>query len=190
VADLTLTPAPLLGGYQRSFGATDLREATDLAIVSLAVPQGDEARCATALDTAYGCAMPDSGRYVVSNDGQTRVIRTAPDQLFVLFPHAAPNARAVVATATGDAFWSTDQTDNWCALELSGPQARAALARICMLNLHPQAFGPDHAARTVMEHMGAMILRSGDDAFLLLSARSSAKSFLHAVETSVTNVSD
>ncbi|MYA88775.1 MAG: sarcosine oxidase subunit gamma, partial [Boseongicola sp. SB0662_bin_57] len=37
---------------------------------------------------------------------------------------------------------------------------------------------------TVMEHMGAMAIRTGDDAFLLLSAGSSAESFLHAVETS------
>jgi sarcosine oxidase subunit gamma len=44
------------------------------------------------------------------------------------------------------------------------------------------------AQRTVMEHLGVLILRTGDDAFMLLSASSSAKSFLHALETSVANV--
>ena len=56
-----------------------------------------------------------------------------------------------------------------------------SVARICPIDLHADAFGPDHATRTVMEHIGAMILRTGEDAFLLLSARSSAQSFLHAV---------
>ena len=46
----------------------------------------------------------------------------------------------------------------------------------------------DHAARTVMEHLGVLILRTGEDDYLLLSASSSAKSFLHAVEVSLTNV--
>jgi sarcosine oxidase subunit gamma len=39
-----------------------------------------------------------------------------------------------------------------------------------------------------MEHLGVLILRSGDDEYLLLSASSSARSFLHAVETSLRNI--
>ena len=42
----------------------------------------------------------------------------------------------------------------------------------------------DVSARTVMEHMGAMIVHLSGDRFLLLSASSSAQSFLHAVELS------
>ena len=39
-----------------------------------------------------------------------------------------------------------------------------------------------------MEHMGAIIHREGTDRFLLLSASSSARSFLHAVEASLEHV--
>jgi sarcosine oxidase subunit gamma len=39
-----------------------------------------------------------------------------------------------------------------------------------------------------MEHLGTIVLRDGTDSFLLLSAHSSAESFLHAVETSIRNV--
>jgi len=40
-----------------------------------------------------------------------------------------------------------------------------------------------------MEHMGAIVLRDGPDSFLLLSASSTARSYLHAVEISLRNVS-
>ncbi|MBT8415130.1 MAG: hypothetical protein KJO30_12445, partial [Boseongicola sp.] len=52
------------------------------------------------------------------------------------------------------------------------------------LDLDPDTFPTGSAARTVMEHLGAMIVRVDDTRFWLMSARSSAMSFLHAVETS------
>ncbi|MDX1786447.1 MAG: sarcosine oxidase subunit gamma, partial [Roseovarius sp.] len=70
---------------------------------------------------------------------------------------------------------------------ISGPGSLAALERICMLDLHPDAFKVNAVARTVMEHMGAIIARTGEDTYLLLSASSSAKSFLHAIELSIEN---
>ena len=188
MANGTLTANTPLDGYDRDFGIVRLRELGDLSIVSLAIPQSDEHACSTALNDAFGCGIPDNGRYCISGDGEHRIVRTQPDQLFVLFHEQAPTARAQVAAATGDVFFSTDQSDGWCALEISGAGAREALARVCPIDLDRGTFGNDAMARTVMEHMGAMILRTGDDSFLLLSARSSAKSFLHAVETSVVNV--
>ncbi len=183
--DMTLTARSAFGGYDKTTGGIRLAEVSDLAIVSLAVPQGDEAAAAQALTKAYGVATPAVGRYQTSADGTLRVMSTAPDQVLVLFAHDAPDARAVVQKATGAAFYSTDQTDVWCCLEISGTGVREVLARICPLDLHPDVFAPDAAERTAMEHMGAMIMRVGDDAFWVMSARSSARSFLHAVETSI-----
>ena len=109
-------------------------------------------------------------------------------QLFAAFEHAGPDARQIVDKATGGAFWSTDQTDVWCALEITGPMVREALARLCPLDLHPEVFQADHMGRTTMEHMGAIVVRLGGDSFLLVSASSSAQSFWHAVEVSMKNV--
>ena len=64
-------------------------------------------------------------------------------------------------------------------------RCREALERICPLDLHPDAFGVDHAARTVMEHLGVLIIRTGEEAYLLLSASSSAGSFQHALHLSM-----
>ena len=82
--------------------------------------------------------------------------------------------------------YTTDQTDAWVCLEISGPETILALERLCPLDI--ARFTDGTAARTVMQHMGALIIRLSADRFLLLSARSSAASFLQAVETSYRNV--
>ncbi|MFQ5621774.1 MAG: sarcosine oxidase subunit gamma [Paracoccaceae bacterium] len=185
MADFVLKAQPALGGYSEDFEGTRLEEVADLAIVSLATPLGGEAAVAEALTAAYGCEVPPVGRSALSADGATRLLAMARDQLFVVFPHAPPDALSVVAEKTGGAGYLTDQSDTWFALRLSGPGALGALERICLLDLHESAFPPGSAARTVMEHMGCIVLREMEDTFLLLSARSSARSFLHAVETSL-----
>ncbi len=185
---IVLKPMAIFDGLECDYGAVQLRELQSLAIVSLAMPQGGEDKCANSVKDAWGCAVPGNGRYVQSKDGFTRIIRTQPDQLFALFDHEGDDARNLVHDLTRGAFWTTEQTDVWCALQLSGATSREILARICSLDLHPGVFASDHAARTTMEHLGAIILRSNEDEFVLLSARSSAKSFLHAIETSIRNV--
>ena len=73
---------------------------------------------------------------------------------------------------------------------MSGTGVRVALERICPLDLDDQAFPEGRVARTAMEHLSVIILRDGPDSFLLMSPRSSARSFRHAVELSVENVSE
>ena len=100
------------------------------------------------------------------------------------FPHATPDANASVQAKLNGTGYTTDQTDNWVILEVSGKATLSALERLCPLNLDLDAFPVGASGRTVMEHMGALIVRTGEDSFLLMSASSSAKSFAHAVELS------
>ena len=110
--------------------------------------------------------------------------------MFILFEAPDPDRAAeTVGDALGPAAYVTDQSDSWAMLRIAGAGARAALERICMLDLDAAAFPEGRVARTVMEHLAAIILRDGPDSFLLMSPRSSARSFLHAVELSVENVS-
>lgn len=88
------------------------------------------------------------------------------------------------------AIFLNDQSDSWMMLRMSGTRCRQALERICPLDLHPDMFELDDVARTVMEHLSVVILRESEDGFLLLSPRSSARSFVHEIEVSVTNVRD
>ena len=48
----------------------------------------------------------------------------------------------------------------------------------------------DQHARTSMEHLDTLIIRTAENSYHLMSASSSAGSFLHAVETSIKNVSN
>lgn len=175
VAEIRLQAKPVLG-VNTEIGGIRIRERGDLALVSVAGASslGD-----------YGLEMPSPTRSTEA--GGVRAISTGVDQLMLLFPHSTPDAEPTVRARLSDGY-TTDQTDVWVILEVDGPHVRDGLERICPLDLHPEAFSIGSAARTVMEHMGAMIVRTGTDRFLLLSARSSAKSFLHAVETSFKNV--
>jgi len=187
VAEFTLTPAPPLAGIDRTIGNVHIAAPADLAIVALALPPGGEDAALAAIEAGYGHALPAPGKAARTGDGET-LLRLTGDQAFVLFSQAAPDAAAVVAGRLAGAAHVTDQTDSWCALTVSGAGSRAALERICPVDLHPDAFAINDAARTVMEHLGVLILRTGADDYLLLSASSSAASFLHAVDISARNV--
>lgn len=188
MSDLVLTAAPALGGCRQRFDGIVLEELPDLAIVSIATPLDGEQALTDAVNDGFGTTMPKVGGSSLSHDGRTRFLGMAPDQIFAVFTHDRPDAREVVDETLAGTAYITDQTDVWVALHIEGPGARAALERICPIDLHPDAFAEGAAARTVMEHLGTIVVRDGMDSFLLLSARSSADSFLHAVETSIRNV--
>lgn len=178
--EIALEAAPVLGGARLELSGNRIVERDDLAIVSVATPLGGEDALAEALRNGWSLDVPEPTRSSLS--GAVRAVRTAPDQMMLIFPHAKPDAEAVVQERLGGTGYTTDQTDGWIVLEVAGPDTLAAMERICPLDLRSLEVGG--TGRTVMEHMGAMAVRTGEDAFLLLSASSSAASFLHAVETS------
>lgn len=186
--DTRLTARPALDGYHKQFGDTALSEVTGQALVSIAIPLGGADALRAAMNTAYGTSFPAPGSSTLSKDGTVRFLGLQQDQCFALFGTDSDSAVETVAGALGDTGYYTDQSDSWAVLRLSGALALTALERICPLDLSPSEFPPGSVARTVMEHLGVIILCEDTDRYLLMSARSSAPSFLHAVETSVENV--
>lgn len=185
----SLVPAAPLEGYHADLDGTTITEVADQALVAIAVPLAGDARFAEALEAAYGVTRPGTGQSVLAEDGVSRLMGMQPDQLLVLFAQADDPAPATtVGALLGDSAYVTDQSDAWAMVRLSGPNARPALERLCMLDLDDTAFPECRVARTVMDHLAVIILRDGPGRFLLMSPRSSAPSFLHAVETSVRNV--
>jgi sarcosine oxidase subunit gamma len=175
-----LTARAPLGGADLSLGENRIVERDDLALVSIATPLGGEAALAKAMQAGWGLTLPEPTLSTTS--GEVRALRTAPDQMLLILPQNTADAERRVQARLEGAGYTTDQTDVWVVLEISGPQTLAALERLCPLDTARMAEGG--FARTVMEHMGAMILRLGPKRFLLLSASSSAASFGHAVQTS------
>lgn len=188
MAEFSLTPAPRLGGYDADFNGTHLKERDDLALVSLAIPLSGADAAAAAIRSAWAMEIPGPRHSTLSGDGAIRLLQTAQDQMMAVLINATPGAAQGVEAALGNAVYTTEQTDVWVALSLWGPHARRAMERICPIDLGTDTFPEGAFARTVMEHMGAIVLRDGPQSFLLFSASSSAESFLHAVETSIHNV--
>lgn len=185
MSDLTLTAQSPLGGYQADFDDVSLTELTDLAIVSIATPMGGKDELAKSATAAFGVTLPAVGSSSHSDSRQAGLLGLQRDQLFLLMEHHGDDAVAVVTNELGTAGYYTDQSDSWAILRITGPGSRAALERICMLDLSADVFPIDTVARTTMEHLSVMILRDNTDSFLLMSPRSSANSFLHAIETSI-----
>lgn len=181
-----LKAEPFLGGYSLDLGDVSVAEVTDVAIVSVATPLNGDDALASAVQAAWGCGLPAPRGTSSSSDGSVTLIFSTPDQTLAILPAVDGLAVTGVAATLGDTGYYTEQTDNWVGLRVSGAKAIAALERICPLDLATMPVGG--AERTVMEHLGVFIMREAEDRFLLLSGSSSAKSFLHAVELSMRNV--
>lgn len=186
--DYTLAARSALGGVSHVADGVALSEITDQALVSVSIPIGGEAALETAISDAYGCRLPPVGESAASRDGTVRFLGLQRDQVFVMFDHGGDRAVTMVEGALNGSAYFTDQSDSWVMLRIEGPKARAALERICPIDLHPDAFAEGAVTRTAMEHLGAIILRDGPESFVLMSPRSSAQSFFNAVRTSIENI--
>lgn len=183
MAEPSLIAASPLGGYDITIAGRRMAEVTGLALTSIAMPLRGKTRLSKALKEAFGLAMPKPTLSSVSGD--RRLIQLTPDQFLLIQTGDGWQVERHVNAALAGAAYTTDQSDVWVAVNLSGPDTRGALERLCPLDLHANAFPRGAAARTSMEHMGVIIMRTGGDEFLLLSASSSARSFCHALETSL-----
>ena len=184
VAKLSATSS--LGGYDKEIGTIRLREISNQSLIAMAIPLGEETKFKNSIKNRFGLKMPSPNKSVKNKD--TRIFSTQPDQIFVLTKRTDDPEKSM-AIEIGKSAYITDQTDAWVILEISGSSSREALERICQLDLDKEIFKLDSMARTSMEHMSAIIIRKAGDTFYLMSASSSAKSFLHAVELSAQHVS-
>jgi len=174
VSEYSLKASPFLGGYDRCHGALRLREITDLTILSAALPLGEEAAGLKALSEAFSAGIPQIGQSTLAPDGKTRLARLGQNQFFAF-------ANGTGVECVPQVYW-TDQSDVWVTLELSGAGVLGILERLCPIDLAEEYFPINAIARTVMRHLPMVIVRVRADRFLLLSASSSAVSFLQTLE--------
>jgi len=185
VADIPLKEKSVVGGYRNNFGDVTLVEVTGKALVSIAI--ANRKVLSGSLKKTFKADLPAVGLSTKSDNGTTVFWGMQVDQLFVLFDRNGDDGLRYIEQKLGNAGYYTDQSDSWVIINISGTGARAALERICMIDLHFSSFPAGSVVRTVMEHLGTIIYFQGDDSFLVLTARSFAKSLLHALETSIQN---
>lgn len=184
---IKISPQHRLGGYEKTFSGTKLKEEINLNLMSIAAPNADPKPVSKLMQKALKLSWPEIGTTNSSAKPKISFLGLQNDMIFAAF-NSASDADKLAKIFNGKAYM-TNQSDAWIGLSLSGPLARAALERISQLDLHPDSFAQGAVARTAMEHLGVIIWRTGKDAFTLISATSSAESFLHAIEESLDNVS-
>ena len=191
--NFTLTAQTPLNGFSRSFDGIEVAELQGYSLVSMAMPEDQKVTLKKHIKDAYKTELPEVGKFTVSGVDNTHILGLQLEQNFLLFENSDvyTNGNAVmhVQEKTKDAAYLSDQSDSWAMLTISGENARAALERVCPIDLHPPTFSTFSVTRTAMEHLAVIIMQTSENEFLLLSPRSSADSFLHMVLTSIENVS-
>ena len=182
---LQLKPKAALGGWTAQSDGVSVTELTDFSLVSIAAPKDGQDALKKAVSKGASLELPTTGRSVASKN--LNLLGLQPDQWFLVLDEAKLDPVAEVRKQLGDNGHLTDQSDSWVAIQIGGADVRTVLERICPIDLDRDAFPLGSVTRTSMEHLGVIITRTGDDEFLMLSARSSAESFKHAVELSIKN---
>lgn len=160
------------------FGGVNLTEQVPTHITSVMPFDGQEKALSAALKWAHGMAFPAPRR--ATGGAAARAVWTGRGQAFLIGPEAHPSLARHAALS--------DQTDAWAVMSLSGNDASDVMARLCPLDTNAAVFKRNHAARTLIGHMAAIILRTGADAFTIMVFRSMAGTAVHELETAMRGV--
>ena len=181
-----------LDNFSEEANGISVAEVTDLAIVSMAIPAATNDAFKKSIKKNYKVERPTIGKFSQSKTDNARFLGLQQDQMFMLFDYTSDRAAEEVSSkinANQQLAYLSDQSDSWVTLRISGDRSLEALERICPLDIHPGSFPVGSVARTSMEHMATIIIHESEGSYLLLSLRSFAQSFLHAVTTSIKNIS-
>lgn len=148
-------------------------------LATLIAAEGKEADLQAALTKCLGLSLPEAG--AAHLEGERGLIWSAPGQWLAVAP--SPHALRELPDALRGIAAVTDQSDSRALVRVSGPQARAMLAKGVAVDLHPRAFGPGRAAVTSIAHIGVQLWqRDAGPTYDIAVARSFAGSFWHWLE--------
>jgi sarcosine oxidase subunit gamma len=143
---------------------TTLAEGVIDRMVSIAPYPGREAAVDGVL-AGMGLRFPAAGEVVSS--GAARLIWAGRGMAFLIGADAPAGLADLAAL--------TDQADGWAPLQVSGPAAVDALMRPFPMDLRAGAFPVGTVARAPLNHMQAVLVRTGADAFDVMVFRSMAR---------------
>ncbi|MEI4231828.1 sarcosine oxidase subunit gamma [Roseovarius sp. D22-M7] len=162
---------PLDGARYEGFAT--IAEAEPAGMITLRGDLGSDA-VAQAVHAATGLEMP-SLRQARFGAG-TAALWMAPDEVLLICPHTEVGERlAAIETAlAGQYFLAADVSDARCHLHVSGPGAREVLAKLCPVDLAPDAFTPGMVRRTRMAQIAAAFWLDAGGTFHVICFRSVA----------------
>lgn len=183
-SSFSLSARSTLDGYQRTFDNVMLEEISDLAIVSISAPLGEETALREAVDKKLGVKWPTIGTSTLGSNGH-RLLGLQEDMIFAVFPHPTHMPEISIQTKLDTNCYVTDQSNAWVVVAISGADSFTALERICPLDLSSKAFPVCCTLQTTMEHIGVTVSKQSEDCFWLFAATSYAGSLCHTLETAI-----
>jgi len=133
----------------------------------------DAAKGVTKALKALGLTFPKPLHFVEKSGA--RIVWTGRDQAFLI--GVAPPELGGAAV--------TDQSDGWTVLAVTGAAAVDVLARLVPMDLRLATFPVGRVLRTQVNHMNAVILRTGDYAIEIMVFRSMARTAWHEIQTAM-----
>ena len=183
--DKKLSPTVPLSKFHALIGNVTLTEVNP-EIFCISIPKKMGKKVNSEFKKILKFNVPNVGQSSMNKKSTTRLIRNSLDQFFILFEK--PSEVGAVIKSLEQSFYITEQSDAWVGITVSGESSYSCLERICPLDLSAESFPINTAVRTLMEHLNVLIIKTSEVSFLLLSASSSARSFLDSIETSAKNV--
>lgn len=159
-----IAKSPLAGFAPVTRLDTTLAEGEMLRLTSIAPYPG---RTGQVNDALGGLGLTFPAPNTQSVNGAVRLVWTGRDQAFLIGAEAPAGLDAHAAV--------TDQSDGWAVLTVSGPAAVEALMRPFPLDLRAAAFAEGRTVRAPLNHMQAILTRTGSQAFEVMVFRSMAR---------------
>ena len=135
-----------------------------------------------------GFVLPDAPNRAVTQADGSHIARLSSTEYFLLGSLADAGQRI----ADEEARWELDHSANYLLprhdshawIQLSGHQLPALMAKLCGVDLRPEAFGPGAVAQTSAARINVIVINLGGDTaptFQILFDRASHAYFLGAV---------
>ena len=188
MSDYELLPESPLGGVEIELDGFNITEVTDKSLVMVALPRDKFSDIESSIDKSCGLKLPEMEHSTESKDSSITLWRLQKNQVLAYLTYEGHDAESHLSSQLNAPAYYTDQSDTWAMIRVSGNRSRDVLERICPIDLSPEVFSVGRVSRTIMEHIGTIIFRDGDDSYVLLTMRSFGRSMLHAIEVSADNV--
>jgi sarcosine oxidase subunit gamma len=148
-----------------AYGARDvapgisLTEVRNFDLVQVMARRGEEREMADVAKARFGMAAPDVSKAVQTADAS--LIWSGPDQFLVL-SKGGKHAMDPLSQAFSQSASLSDQSHARALIIVSGAKARAMLAKLLSIDLHPAVFPIDAAAATSIDHTSVNLWRGND----------------------------
>ena len=127
-----------------------------------------------AVKAAAGAAAPKAGAVALA--GEDGVAWMSPDELLVMVPYAEVGERiaAIEDAMAGQHFLAVNVSDARGVFEIKGAAAREVIAKLCPVDMAPEAFKPGMFRRTRMAQAAAAFWMVDEETIRVVCFRSVA----------------